>query len=310
MKCLLTGANGFLGKHLHPFLIEKGLEVVATSRQSSSSDVIATGDLNQFTNWPALFKDVEVVIHAAAKCHDMSKSAHLSDEYFETNFKMTTLLAQKAREYGVSRFIFISTIKVNGESTFSKPFQPDDTPHPMDDYGKSKALAEAELLKMHEPGVFEVVVIRPCLVYGAGVKANFKSLMKLAQKGWPLPFGLIRNKRSLVSVDNLIDLIYISMSHPKAAGQIFLISDDKDLSLPELIQNMAQSLGRKILFLPVPLFLFRLFFFLIGKKDFTQRLFGSLQVDISKTKQMLNWSPPYTMAQSLERLNKGTPHGF
>ncbi len=310
MKCLVTGANGFLGKHLVPFLKSKNLNVVATARQSTSIDVMATGDLNQFTNWPSLLKDVDVIVHAAAKAHDMSKSADLKNQYYEANLKLPLLLAEKAREFGVKRFVFISTIKVNGEATFAKPFFADDTPYPTDDYGMSKAQAEAALLSLNQPGVFEVVIIRPCLVYGAGVKANFKNLMSLVSKGWPLPFGAIQNKRSLVSVDNLMDLILTCMDHPNAAGQIFLVSDGRDLSLPELIKTIANSLGRKILLLPVPLFLFKIAFLILGKKDLTQRLFGNLQVDISKTKQMLEWTPPYTMEQSLDRLNKGANDGF
>lgn len=310
MKCLVTGANGFLGKHLTPFLKQKGIEVVATARQSSSIDVIATGDLIQFANWPTLLKDVDVIVHAAAKAHDMSQSADLKNQYYEANLKLPLLLAEKAREFGVKRFVFISTIKVNGEATFSKPFEADDTPHPKDDYGMSKAQAEAALLSLNQPGAFEVVVIRPCLVYGAGVKANFKNLISLVKKGWPLPFAAIRNKRSFVSVENLMDLIWTCLDHPKAAGQIFLVSDGHDLSLPELIKTIAKSMNQKILLLPVPLFIFRIVFLILGKKDLTQRLFGNLQVDISKTKQMLEWTPPYTMEQSLDRLNKGAYDGF
>lgn len=310
MKCLVTGASGFLGKHLTTFLKAKGFEVIATARQSSSMDVIATGDLNQFSNWSALLKGVDVVVHAAAKAHDMSKSPDLKNQYYEANLKLPVLLAEKARQYGVKRFIFISTIKVNGEATFARPFYADDPPHPMDDYGMSKAQAEAALLSMNQPGIFEIVVIRPCLIYGAGVKANFKNLMNLVQKAWPLPFGAIRNKRSLVSIENLMDLILTCMDHPNASGQVFLVSDGHDLSLPELIKTIAKSLGQKILLLPVPLFIFRLAFLILGKKDLTQRLFGNLQVDISKTKQMLEWTPPYTMEQSLDRLNKGAHDGF
>lgn len=302
MKCLVTGANGFLGKHLCPFLKSHQVNVVATSRQASSSDIIATGDLNQFSNWQALLNGVDVIVHAAAKAHDMSKSTDLKDQYYEANLKLPLLLAEKAREHGVGRFIFISTIKVNGEGTFNRPFQADDAPQPTDDYGMSKAQAELALLKMHQPGVFEVVIIRPCLIYGNGVKANFKNLMNLVQKGFPLPFGSIKNKRSFVSIDNLMDLILKCLSHPKASGQVFLVSDGKDLSLPELIKAIAKALQKKILLLPVPFFLFRFVFAVLGKKDLTQRLFGNLQVDISKTKQMLEWNPPYTMDQSLQNM--------
>lgn len=304
MKCLVTGANGFLGKHLTAALRANEVDVVATARLSNSKSVIATGDMNHYTGWETLFEGVEVVIHAAAKAHDMSKSADLKQQYFEANLKLPLLLAAKARAAGVKRFIFISTIKVNGESTMFTPFRADDNPHPTDDYGISKAQAEAELMKMHQPGIFEIVIIRPCLIYGLGVKANFKNLMDQVRKGWPLPFASISNKRSLVSIENLTDLILTCMKHPKAGGQIFLVSDDHDLSLPELIKAIAKSMNRFIILLPVPLSLFRFVFKLIGKADLTQRLFGNLQVDIVKTKQVLGWKPPFTMEQSLQRMQQ------
>lgn len=316
MKCLVTGAEGFLGKHLCSFLRSKNIEVVATARNSSATDVVSTGDLNQFSDWSLLFKDVEVVIHTAAKAHDMSKSPDLKNQYIEANLKLPILLAEKARENKVKRFIFISTIKVNGESTSKQAFSADDTPNPTDDYGVSKAQAETELMKLHQPGIFEIVIIRPCLIYGGGVKANFKNLMRLVQKGWPLPFASIANKRSLVSIDNLMDLIFVCLTHPQAAGQIFLVSDDHDLSLPEMIKAIAKSANKNVQLVPVPLWAFRLAFFLIGKTDLTQRLFGNLQVDIVKTKQRLDWQPPYTMEQSLQKMNtlhkqdKGVAHGF
>jgi UDP-glucose 4-epimerase len=304
MKCLVTGASGFLGKHLTNFLGLNDVEVVAAARSSTSKSVIATGDMNHFTGWASLLEGVEVVIHSAAKAHDTSKSPDLKEHYTEANLKLTLLLASKAKAAGVKRFIFISTIKVNGENTNSNPFYADDIPGPTDDYGISKAQAEAELMKMHHPGAFEIVIIRPCLVYGPGVKANFKNLMDLVSQGWPLPFASIQNRRSFVSIENLSDLILLCMKHPNAAGQIFLVSDDHDLSLPELIKAIANSMNKFIILLPVPLWLFRFVFRLIGKTDLTQRLFGNLQVDIVKTKQILGWKPPVTMQQSLQNMQK------
>jgi len=304
MKCLITGANGFVGRHLTGYLRSNEIEVVATARLSNSKSVVATGDMNHYPGWEALLEGVDVVIHSAAKAHDMSKSPELKKQYFEANLKLPLMLAVKARAAGVKRFIFISTIKVNGEATMFTPFRADDNPHPTDDYGISKAQAEAELMKMHQPGVFEIVIIRPCLVYGPGVKANFKNLMDQVRKGWPLPFASISNKRSLVSIENLTDLILTCMKHPKAGGQIFLVSDDRDVSLPELIKAIARSMEKSIILLPVPLSFFRFVFNLIGKTDLIQRLFGNLQVDIVKTKQVLGWKPPFTMEQSLQRMQK------
>lgn len=304
MKCLVTGANGFLGKHLVPFLRGNEVEVIATARLSNSKNVIATGDMNHYSDWESLLQGVDVVVHAAAKAHDMSNSHDLKNQYLNANLKLPLFLAEKAQKSGVKRFIFISTIKVNGEATILKPFRAEDNPHPTDDYGRSKAMAEAELMRLHQAGVFEIVIIRPCLVYGPGVKANFKSLMNLAQKNLPLPFASIRNKRSLVSVDNLADLILKCMTHPKAGGEVFLVSDDHDLSLPEMIKVIAKASGKFALLFPIPISIFRLAFRLLGKKDLEQRLFGNLQVDIVKTKQLLGWKPPFTMEQCLQRMHK------
>lgn len=306
MKYLVTGATGFLGQHLCRFFDAKKIDYRATARKSSDK-YFATGDLTTFTDWSSLFKDIDVVIHSAAKAHDMSGSPELKKIYTDVNLTLTTKLAEQAKIHGVKTFIFISTIKVNGEETGDTPFTADDIPRPTDDYGISKNLAEKEILKLHQPGVFNVVIIRPCLVYGYGVKANFKSLIGFVEKGLPLPFGLVNNRRSLVSVDNLIDLIFTCSTNSKAAGQIFLVSDDKDLSLPELIQTIAQSMHKKILMLPIPLSILKAGLTLIGKKDLAHRLFSNLQVDITKTKRQLNWAPPYTMEQSLQKLHKGSP---
>ncbi len=309
MKYLVTGANGFLGQHLCRYLKSKHVDFRATAREGSQS-VYASGDLNTFNRWGELLTGISVIVHAAAKAHDLTKSVDLKLKYQQSNFEATQKLAHQAKAYGVRKFIFISTIKVNGEQTLDQPFTPEDRAQPTDDYGISKMLAEAELLKLHEPEVFDVVIIRPCLVYGQGVKANFKNLMKLVEKGWPLPFGLIRNKRSLVSVDNLVDLIVTCASHPNAGGQIFLVSDGVDLSLPELIQAIAKSMHRSVRLIPVPVFLLRIGLTLIGKKEMAQRLFSNLQVDISKTKRLLNWTPPYSIEQSLQIMSKGGPNGI
>ena len=310
MKYLVTGANGFLGSHLLQSMKNKGLAVIGTVRTDDGQNFV-TGDLSKFTAWADLFKDIDVVIHSAAKAHDMSGNSNLKKIYTEVNFNLTSQLAKQAKAYGVKRFIFISTIKVNGETTSKNhPFTAEDSPAPVDDYGISKFEAEQELLKMHQAGVFEIVIIRPCLVYGPGVKANFKSLMGLVEKNFPLPFGLIKNKRSLVSVDNLTDFILTCASHPKAGGEIFLISDDRDLSLPELIQALAKSMNKKAFLLPVPEFLFRLGLAAIGKKDLAMRLLSNLQVDISKAKRLLKWSPKFTIEQSLQNMQQRPSDGF
>ncbi|MBC7466815.1 MAG: NAD-dependent epimerase/dehydratase family protein [Bdellovibrio sp.] len=305
MKYLVTGANGFLGKHLCDYLDRHGIEHRDVVR-SGHGKQFSTGDLTKFSNWKDLFAGVQIIVHAAAKAHDMSKPQDLEKIYNSVNFEMTVKLAQQAKLHGAKKFIFISTIKVNGESTVDRPFTADDTPQPLDPYGVSKYRAEQAILKLNEPGVFEVTVIRPCLVYGAGVKANFKSLINIAKKGIPLPFGLVNNKRSIVSVDNLIDLIMTCANTPKSAGQVFLVSDGVDLSLPELIEAIAGSYDKKALMLPVPPLLMHLCFALLGRRDFGQRLFSNLQVDISKNKTVLGWEPPFSIAHALAKMTKGT----
>jgi len=298
MKYLVTGANGFLGQHICQYLESLNIDHRAVVRTGLSHQ-FSTGDLTQFTNWNYLFKDIHVVIHAAAKAHDMSKASDLIKTYQTVNFEMTVQLAEQAKKNGVKKFIFISTVKVNGENSQDSPFKADDSPNPTDPYSISKHQAEQALLKMHQPGIFEICIIRPCLIYGTGVKANFSSLMKLAERGFPLPFGLIKNKRSIVSVYNLINLIMCCSKNSQASGNIFMASDGIDLSLAEIIKKIALSMGKKTLMLPVPISIMSLCFALLNKKDLGQRLFSNLQVDITKNKTVLNWEPPYTTEQSL-----------
>ncbi|MBC7419418.1 MAG: NAD-dependent epimerase/dehydratase family protein [Bdellovibrio sp.] len=302
MKYLVTGAGGFLGNHICEYFDKKNIAYRATVREKKNDHQFSTGDLTQFSDWQNLFKGIDIVIHSAAKAHDMSGHPGLKDIYQEVNLHLTLRLAKEAKKAQVKRFIFISTIKVNGELTDEKSFSADDVPAPTDDYGISKYQAETELLKLHTPGEFEVVIIRPCLIYGRGVKANFQSLIKLVDKAWPLPFASIQNKRSFVSVDNLIDLIHLCATATKASGQIFLVSDDNDLSLPDLIRNIARAAGKKAILVPFPVFIFKILLKLLGKSDLSVRLFSSLQVDIEKTKSLLNWKPPFSVQDSLKQM--------
>ncbi len=302
MKILITGGSGFLGIHLARYLTEHNVPHISTVRSEASNNQFATGDLLQFNRWSELYQDVFTVIHTAAKAHDMSKHASLKEVYFKTNLDLTVTLAQQAKRHGVRKFIFISTIKVNGGFTNNRPFTADDRPAPTDDYGISKRQAEVELLKLHEPGVFDVVVIRPCLIYGSGVKANFANLIKLVKKRLPLPFGLIKNKRSFVSIDNLVDLIYLCANSNAANGQIFLVSDGKDLTLTELLKAIGHAFQLKPVLLPVPAWCLRCLLWSLGKSEMSQRLLSNLQVDISKTKQILSWTPRYSMEDSLKRM--------
>ncbi len=281
-----------MGKHLQKVLKDNNISFIAGTRA-------LYGDILLQSNWEDLLKDCQAVIHLAARVHVMNEvETDPLLAFRKYNVETTVNLAKAAKAVGVKRFIFISSVKVNGEETTEKPFTSMDAPAPHDPYGISKAEAEEALLKLHEPNIFEIVIIRPPLIYGPGVKANFKNLMSLVERNFPLPFGSVKNKRSMVSVFNLVDLIITCLSHPCAGGKIFLVSDDNDLSLPELIKKMALVQKKKVRLLPVPVKVMELGAKLIGKKDYAERLFGNLQVDISETKKNLDWTPPYSFEQT------------
>ncbi|MCW8995623.1 MAG: SDR family oxidoreductase, partial [Psychromonas sp.] len=262
------------------------------------------GSLDAKGDFSSFVRNTDILIHCAARVHIMNDSSSNPLQAFrEVNTYGTLNLAQQAADAGVKRFIFISSIKVNGESTkLGFPFKPDDHFVPTDPYALSKYEAEVGLRKIAAATGMEVVIIRPPLVYGPGVKANFASMMKWASKGLPLPLGGIKdNKRSLVSVNNLVDLIITCIDHPNAANQTFLVSDDDDLSTSQLLTNMATALGAANRLLSIPSSWLTLAAKLIGKPAISQRLCGSLQVDISKTKELLNWQPPYSTAECMEK---------
>lgn len=301
MKILLTGATGFVGQHLmRSIKVNQEVTVLGKTIPSEHDGDFFQYDLMSESPLHQAFKNIDVVIHAAARVHIMNDVA--TDPlavYREANTVATLRLAEQAVKSGVKRFIFISTIKVNGESTqLDAPFSALSTRLPEDDYGRSKSEAEVKLLKLAESTGLEVVIIRPTLVYGPGVKANFAAMLKLVKKGIPLPFGCIKhNKRSLVSVGNLVDLISICIDHPRAANQVFLVSDGKDLSTSEIVRLMGQSMGKKIWQVPVPIWCFTLAGKILGKSDIVNRLVGSLHVDISETKNRLDWTPPQSIEE-------------
>jgi len=254
------------------------------------------------TDWRGSMSDGDVVIHLAARVHIMNDdSTDPLSEFRKVNTEGTLNLARQASESGVKRFIYLSSIKVNGESTKAgESFSPDDEFISDDPYGLSKYEAEQDLLALAAETGMEVVIIRPPLVYGPGVKANFSSMMKWVNKGVPLPFGAVHNKRSLVALDNLVDFIIHCISHPKAANEVFLISDGYDVSTTELLQKVAKAFGKRAFLIPVPVSLMKFAARLLGKGDVSDRLFGSLQVDSSKVLELLGWKPVITMDDELK----------
>ncbi|WP_229616482.1 UDP-glucose 4-epimerase family protein, partial [Vibrio parahaemolyticus] len=289
-KILVTGATGFVGRYLIDKLLEKQLDVVALVRSATcpfdgakSVFVPRFGGDSDFSDAVA---GSDCIIHCAARVSSMQEETLASlESYLEVNTRGTAKLARQAADSGVKRFIFISSIKVNGDSSpLGGVFKAADERAPQDFYGFSKSEAEKQLLTIGSETGMEVVIIRPTIVYGPGVKANFASLMKLVSRGIPLPFGSIsHNQRSLVSVENLVDLIVTCIDHPNAANETFLVSDDNDVSTSKMVRQMAIALEKPIWQLPVPVWCYRLAGKLFGKSDVVDRLLGSLQVDITHT---------------------------
>ncbi|MDE1344945.1 UDP-glucose 4-epimerase family protein [Vibrio aestuarianus] len=310
MKIMLTGASGFIGSKLLEQLPADGtLSLGRDKPEGQPSEKFFRLEINNDTDYSVALSGVGVVIHLAARVHVMNDAvSNPLEEYREVNTRGTVNLARQAASAGVKRFVFVSSIKVNGEGTLQgKLFKSADAHAPEDDYGLSKAEAEQQLIELGQETGMEVVIIRPTLVYGPGVKANFASLMNLVSKGIPLPFGCINdNRRSLVSVTNLVDLIVTCIDHPNAANETFLVSDDQDVSTSEMVAQMAKALGKPQWQLPVPKWCYKLAGKALGKQDVIERLLGSLQVDITHTKNTLGWVPP----QSLEEGFKQTANAF
>ena len=304
---LLTGATGFVGGAILKRLCDDRIQpVVAVVRGESQIKVqdVSTLRIDSFdgtTPWEGKLAGSSVIIHSAARVHVMNDAE--SDPlaaFRKVNVEGTLNLARQAAASGVQRFIFISSIKVNGEGTASgTAYTADDAPAPVDPYGISKMEAEQGLRKIAAETAMEVVIIRPVLVYGPGVKANFLSMMRWLSKGIPLPFGAINNSRSLVALDNLVDLVITCIDHPAAANQTFLVSDGEDLSTTVLLSKMANALQKPARLIPVPSWLLQGGALLLGKKGLSQRLCGSLQVDITKTRTLLSWTPPISVDEAL-----------
>lgn len=311
-KVLITGASGFVGSRVCEFARARGFIVLRALRSADERPGDAViGNIGPETNWSTALERVKTVVHLAARVHVMTESA--KDplvEFSRINVEGTVNLARQAAQAGVRRLVFISSVKVNGEATMpGEPFGIMSSPDPQDPYAISKLEAEKSLRRVEKETGLEVVIIRPPLVYGPGVKANFLRILKAVQKGFPLPFGLVNNQRSLVFIDNLVDLILICMDHPAAAGQTFLVSDREDLSTPELIQKLARTMGKECRLFPVPPAILRLGGRMMGKKREMDRLLNSLQVDIRHTFETLGWNPPISVDEGLQETAQWYMHG-
>lgn len=305
MRVLLTGATGFVGGALLRYLSTAGACVVAAVRSSGtrrfSERVFEVGDISADTQWASALECITVVVHTAARAHmSQEVSSDPLAEYRGVNVEGTLNLAHQAAAAGVQRFVFISSIGVNGNINV-RPFTALDAPHPVDPYAQSKWEAEQGLWRIQQETGMEVVIIRPPLVYGPEAPGNFGSLVRWVGKGIPLPLGAIHNRRSLVGIDNLVDLIVRCIDHPAAANQVFLAGDGRDLSTTELLRLVGDAMGRPARLIPVPAGVLKLSAALLGRKAMAQRLLGFLQVDISQTCETLGWQPPFTVEEGLRR---------
>lgn len=308
-RVLVTGANGFIGKALCDALPSNGCDVVGVVRKTPEFDHpsavkhLAMGNIDERTEWAAALSGVDSVVHLAARVHVMNDTvADPLAEFRRVNVALTLNLARQAAEDGVRRFVFVSSVKVNGEKTaVGQPFTVEDVERPTDPYGISKLEAEKALIALAGQSGMEVVIVRPVLVYGPGVKANFQVMMHWLRKGVPLPFRSLDNRRSLVAVDNLVDLLVTCLVHPAAANQTFLVSDGEDLSVTELLQRTAATFGKPARLMPMPLFLLRMAGRISGTEHIIQRLCDTLQVDISKTRRLLDWTPPLSVDAALKK---------
>lgn len=306
MKVLVTGANGFVGRALCDELLRHGQSVRGTLRQHEGRhallervEPIVVGTINAATDWKAALAGCDAVVHLAARVHVMNdKASDPLAKFREVNTEGTLNLARQAVRAGVKRFVFISSIKVNGEGR-DVPYRETDAPAPEDAYAISKWEAEQGLQRIAQETGLEIVTLRPPLVYGPGVKANFQRLLHTIARGWPLPLEAIRNKRSLLYLGNFVDAIRICVEHPAASGQTFLLDDGRAVSTPELIRAVAQAMARPARLLAIPVNMLEFAGALLGKRAAVMRLTGSLWVDGSLIRSRLGWTPPYSMEAGL-----------
>lgn len=305
MTILITGANGFVGRALAQALWIRGI-LFHTSGRSAAPVLpevkhIQIATIGSDTDWTTALSNINVVIHLAAHVHNTDVMGEHSEDFYQVNLHGTANLACQASRAGIKRFVYVSSIKVNGEySNFRQPFRERDKPCPQGSYAKSKWMAEQRLWQIGQDTDMGIVVVRPPLVYGPGVKANFARLLRLVDYGIPLPFSRLQNLRSLIYVENLADALIACAIHPAAAGRTYLVSDGEDISTPHLIRAISDSLNRKSCVFPLPVSLMHALAKLIGKAEAMNRLEQSLVVDSTKIHRELDWQPPYSLAQGLQ----------
>lgn len=309
MKVLVTGASGFVGNATCARLVAQGMNVIGMvrhlpDRPLSGVDYRIVGDLDANTDWRDALTGVDTIVHCAARVHVMQETAGDPLVAFRlANVAGTEQLARQAAAGRVRRFVFLSSVKVNGEEGLVA-FRETDLPAPQDVYGTSKYEAELGLREIAAETGMEVVMVRPPLVYGPGVKANFQALMRALVRGLPLPLGAIHNRRSLVALDNVVDLIVTCIEHPAAANETFLVSDGEDLSTTELIRRLARAMGRPARLIPMPTKVLMAGATILGKREVARRLCGTLQVNIIKAREVLGWTPPVSVDEGLRRTAK------
>lgn len=298
MNTLVTGSTGFVGKELAKR--EQNFRyVVRTDVNHSFEDYFVVSTIDSTTQWSHCFDGIDSIIHLAGLAHNKSFSEF---EYRTVNTQGTLKLALKAAEAGVRRFVFVSSIGVNGTTSFEGPFLPGDIAKPHNFYAQSKYEAELGLWDLSKKTGLEVVVVRPTLVYGPNAPGNFGRLIELIQKAPVLPFGLANNHRDFISVQNLVDLLIVCATHENAAGNTFLASDNETVSIKEFTKAIGEGIGKNILQFPVPIWVIKAVGKILGKSEIVEQLYGDLQVDSSNIKKMLDWTPPLTMQQSMSLL--------
>jgi nucleoside-diphosphate-sugar epimerase len=308
-KVLVTGANGFVGKYLCQHLLAENYTVNAAVRDvcdfSHSVEIYPIGNIDEHTNWEAALFGCDTVFHLAARVHVMrDNSNNPLTEFRRVNTVATVHLARSAVAKGIKRFVYVSSIKVNGEEA-SRPYSEMDKPNPHDAYGISKWEAEQALEKIAKETGLEVVIVRPPLVFGVGVKGNFGQMMTIVKKGIPLPFSSIENLRSLIYVENLVSALILCAINPNASGQTYLLSDGHDVSTPDLLRYIGNAIMRPARLFACSPVLLKFLGKLSGKSNEINRLLGSLQVDSSKIRKELGWIPPFSFYDGIKRTAQG-----